>query len=144
MENLKFFYNGIKTSGRVLHKGFFTLNERDLSLTFYADGYKDLPVEIRNTFKVRNDSDYSSDYIVQDQFEIAKNSPFYTVAIQAYLKAQEREIKRLDGRKIKTSGYGLDNITATIRACRGRIAAVELDKKGDVNGCGVQATKGID
>lgn len=72
MENLKFMYNGIKIDGK-LHKGHWSKSQylNGAEFAFYSDDYSSK--ELRQHFKVKNDSDIMTDYFEKDTIYFMPN-----------------------------------------------------------------------
>ena len=67
---MKFLFNGIKIN-KTLTKGWFSFDSIKNDITFYPNGYEPLPEEVRQEFRVRNDSDVC--YTEKDRFTITRD-----------------------------------------------------------------------
>lgn len=79
---LKFYWNGIKTSDKAgVQRCFYSdgqlINHPEGTLTIYARDYSPFSQEIKEAFKVENDSDIMTDYIVQDWIRVEPTHPLY-------------------------------------------------------------------
>lgn len=81
---VKFMYNGIKIDGK-LFGGHWSngpyVSGNDGLITFYAAGYGRMP-DIG--LEVHNDSDYQTDYVVEDVIRFRPGKLYYQEALNAY------------------------------------------------------------
>jgi hypothetical protein len=92
MTNLKFKWNGIKASDGKLQRAFYSdgalLNSPAGTITIYGRDYKPFSAEVREAFKVENDSDGMTDYFETDRIRVTPAHPLYS-QVQAALVARE-------------------------------------------------------
>jgi len=107
---MKFQAHGIKVDGK-LHKVRYNLSTyRDGSrhLNVDAKGYERLPIEIRQAFVIKNETDSHSDYFDTDSFKVAKTHPLFSEVVGAFIKSNEFQAKILD-KQIAKRGYPKEN-----------------------------------
>jgi len=101
---IKFMYNGIKINGKLV-KGFYSKSNytNGAKFCFYSDSY--CSIELRENFKVRNDSDSQTDYFEQDSIFFFENDKYINQVNAAYknqeLKRATRYLKKLETMKEK-------------------------------------------
>lgn len=85
----KYMYNGIKIDGE-LYKGWWSKGPwtkesklPDGTITFYADGYKSIPLP-----GVVNESDMMTDYFEKDRIRFTPGHPNYAAALEAHGKQE--------------------------------------------------------
>jgi hypothetical protein len=99
MAQLKFFWNGIKENGgklqRCHYSGSQLVNHPAGTITIYARDYKAFSAGIREAFKVDDDSDYATDYVVQEHIRVLPDHPLYESVLAAMLaeKAHNEKIR---------------------------------------------------
>lgn len=91
---VKFMYNGIKIDGK-LFGGHWSngpwVSGNEGMITFYAAGYGRIP-DIG--LDVHNDSDYQTDYVVEDVIRFMPDKPYYLQAVNAHAMGKEKADKR--------------------------------------------------
>lgn len=91
---LRFFYNGIKVGKGSLQKAHYSLgnlrNHPDETITIYAREYTRFSAEIREAFKVENDTDTMTDYFEHDRIRVEPSHPMYAVVKAAWEKQENR------------------------------------------------------
>lgn len=101
MDNLKFFYNGIKDNGGKLQTCFYSkgqlINYPAGTLTIYKKEYAPFTAGIQQAFTVHNDTEIESDYIVQDVIRVEPTHQLYGEVHTAYQKQQDRRAKKYKG-----------------------------------------------
>lgn len=112
---MKFAYNGIRTSDKKLIKGHFNFCTFRKCVTFYASDYGSLNQEMKEKFKVKNDSDSMTDYFEKDRFVINQGEEFFPEACKASIALIEKTIKNIEKRLLTPKGkrneaYYLDEI----------------------------------
>ncbi len=94
---IKFYFNGIKEDGGKLQRCFFSdgqlINFPAGTLTIYKRDYDHFSAGVHAAFKVENDSDYQSDYCVQDLIRVAPEHPLYHDVMDALLMAKAHNAK---------------------------------------------------
>lgn len=87
---LRFFWNGIKGSDKKLQRVFYSdgalMNSPAGTITIYGRDYRSFSAEIRDAFKVENDSDMMTDYFEQDRIRVTPDHPLFDqvkIALQA-------------------------------------------------------------
>jgi len=93
---LKFYYNGIKDNGGALQRCFYSHGTPGC-ITIYKRDYKDFSQGVREAFKVLDDTDIQSDYIVQEYIRVAPEHPLYAHVQAAWAKAQQLSINAKHG-----------------------------------------------
>lgn len=90
---LKFYWNGIKDNGGKLQTCHYSdgqlINYPSGTLTIYKREYSGFSVGIREAFKVENDTDIMTDYIVQDVIRVKPDHPLYAEVFAAMMSAKE-------------------------------------------------------
>lgn len=89
---IKFFYNGIKINGK-LFKGSYGLGgyTNGAKMAFYSDSY--CAPELREHFKVKNDSDSMTDYFEKDVIYFFGNEPYFEDVKASWAKAARKYAK---------------------------------------------------
>ncbi len=91
---LKFYYNGIREDGGKLQTCSFSngklLHHPEGTITIYKREYQSFSEGMRATFKVENDSDYQTDYVVQDLIRVLPDHPLYPQVKEAMDKRKAR------------------------------------------------------
>jgi hypothetical protein len=91
---LKFYYNGIKDDGGKLQLCSFSngklLHHPEGTITIYKRDYVDFSAGVRDAFKVENDSDYQTDYVMKDLIRVLPSHALYPQVKAAMDKAQAR------------------------------------------------------
>lgn len=91
---LRFFYNGIKVGKGSLQKAHFSLgnlrNHAENTITIYAREYTRFSAEIREAFKVENDTDTMTDYFEHDRIRVEPSHPLYAQVKAAFDKQENR------------------------------------------------------
>ena len=96
---IKFMYNGIKINGKLI-KGFWSKGNYRNGAIFcvYARGY--FTPELKEFFKVENDTDIMTDYFETDSIYFSEKDKYIKEVENAYLQQEiknaKRAIKRLD------------------------------------------------
>lgn len=89
---LRFFWNGIKANGGRLQLCSYSqgalLNSPAGTITIYKRDYVRFSAEVREAFKVENDSDMMTDYFEQDRIRVTPDHPLYT-AVKSAVAARE-------------------------------------------------------
>ena len=89
---LKFYYNGIKENGEKLQKAHYSMggytNLPNDTITIYNREYIRFSAEIRESFKVENDSDSMTDYFCKDRIRVLPDHALYAEVLAAYVKQQ--------------------------------------------------------
>lgn len=92
---LKFFYNGIKDNGGKLQRVFYSdsqlINHPAGTLTIYARDYTNMSAGVHAAFVVKNDSEYQSDYIVQDVIRVEPSHPLYQQVLAALIEKKAKD-----------------------------------------------------
>ena len=105
MTKVKFFYNGIKVNGeKKLYKAFLSFQEgwtcgnreTPTQLTISSRDYKGFPIELNELFEIQNETDYNTDYFDKDRIRIQPNHPLFKEAAKAYIKYEEKIIKKFE------------------------------------------------
>jgi len=97
---MKFQAHGIKTS-EGLEKAFYMISCRHNGEKFIrvcADSYKSFSKEIREAFKVRNDSDSMTDYFDKDDFEVTREHPLFQDVVEGFRKKLAFRLKSKNAR----------------------------------------------
>lgn len=87
---IRFYWNGIKVDGGRLISCFYSIDDRDGSVSITARDYKDLPTKY---FVVENNTDIMTDYFDDDRTTLTPAHPLYRFAHYAAWKARCREQK---------------------------------------------------
>lgn len=111
---MKFVFNGIKTTDKKLVKGWFSFCQLRKVVTFYAAEYG-THKEIRETFKVQNDTDTMTDYFDKDRIVFNQGEEFYPEALKGAILGLERLIRKIEKRLLdpknkRNEQYYLDEI----------------------------------
>lgn len=89
---IKLYFNGIKEDGGKLQRCFYSdgqlFNFPAGTLTIYGRDYEHFSSGVRAAFAVQNDSDYQSDYVVQDHIRVTPDHPMYA-EVKAALTASK-------------------------------------------------------
>jgi hypothetical protein len=89
---LKFYYNGIKENGEKLQKAHYSMGGYvgmpEFVITIYNREYIRFSAEIREAFKVENDSDSMTDYFCKDRIRVMPDHELYADVLAAYVKQQ--------------------------------------------------------
>tara|TARA_R110000868_G_scaffold113754_3_gene305098 strand:- start:42 stop:353 length:312 start_codon:yes stop_codon:yes gene_type:complete len=90
---LKFFYNGIKENGEKLQKAHYSMGGYvgmpEFVITIYNREYIRFSTEIRESFKVQNDTDSMTDYFCKDTIRVMPDHALYADVLAAYVKQQD-------------------------------------------------------
>ena len=106
MNNIKFFYNGIKGDGKLYTAVYDKLCFNDC-IVLRAKTYEAFP-EIDGV-RIENDSDSMTDYFVRDSMYIKKDSKYYDEAHKAWAIYTYKFLTRVINCELKTqSSYGID------------------------------------
>lgn len=117
MNELKFYWNGIKGSTNKLQKCFYTFEFDTTDIIICGCGYSRFDKDIRAHFTVTNTTDWMSDYFDVDGIIVSDTHPLYLQVVTAALKQQERELKKYIKRGAKISVPGsLGNLEKSITA----------------------------
>jgi len=107
---LRFYWNGIKDNGGKLQTCHYSIgqliNYSSGTITIYAREYARLSDGIREAFKVENDTDIQSDYIVQDVIRVEPTHTLYSEVFKAY-QAQETHNAKLRSKRVRERLSGL-------------------------------------
>ena len=99
---LKFYWNGIKDNGGKLQTCHYSAgqltNHPTGTLTIYKREYSDFSAGVREAFKVHDDSDYVTDYVVQEFIRVEPNHPLYGEVFKAYQAQEEHHAKQANKR----------------------------------------------
>lgn len=94
---IKFYFNGIKENGGKLQRCFFSdgqlINHPTGTITIYGRDYAHFTPEIYKSLSVSNDSDYQSDYVVQDIIRVTPDHPMYAEVKAALMLAKAHNAK---------------------------------------------------
>lgn len=106
---LRFFYNGIKGSDKKLQKCSYSISAtRDYpagTITIYKDGYMRFSDEVREEFKVENNSDSMIDYFETDKIRVLPTHPLYNQVKQACDKLSEHHARVNEKRYQRSMKY---------------------------------------
>jgi len=101
---LKFYWNGIKENGGKLQRCHYSVsaltNHPANTITIYARDYKDFSPEVREAFKVDDDTDIQTDYICREHIRVEPNHPLYGAVLKG-LEMQTGHNKRKADKRIK-------------------------------------------
>tara|TARA_R110000868_G_scaffold113754_2_gene305096 strand:- start:140 stop:451 length:312 start_codon:yes stop_codon:yes gene_type:complete len=102
---LKFYYNGIKENGEKLQTAHYSMGGYtdlpDATITIYNRDYLRFSTEIRESFKVDNDTDSMTDYFCKDRIRVLPDHKLYAEVSNAYLKQQDRYSKKYNTGGVK-------------------------------------------
>ena len=91
MDDLKFYWNGIKDGGGKLQGCTYSdsplINHQPGTITIYGKHYKDFSPGVRAAFKVHDDSEIQSDYIVNEHIRVEPEHPLYDTVRAAKIAA---------------------------------------------------------
>jgi len=94
---LKFYFNGIKENGGKLQRCFYSdgqlVNHPAGTITIYGRDYSHFSPEVCKSLSVMNDSDYQSDYVVQDIIRVTPDHPMYAEVKAALVLAKSHNAK---------------------------------------------------
>jgi hypothetical protein len=100
---LRFMWNGIKVGTGKLQKAFYSegalLHHPSGTITVYARDYKRFSAEVRDAFRVENDTDSQTDYFESDRFRVTPDHPLYPAVLQG-VAAWKAHYDRRDARKV--------------------------------------------
>jgi len=139
---MKVMYNGFKRKGEKLEK--FSLNygqneKNHYDIYVYAQKYR-FSEAVKKEFSVINNSNYESDYVVEDFIVIKKDHPRWNEFLKGCIQEEEKAIVRLQ-RKVLRLQEKIEKFDRRedkyVKECRERdIKAIEekIEKmKGDFN-----------
>ncbi len=95
---LKFYWNGIKEDGGKLQRCHYSasqlINHPADTITIYARDYKSFSAGVREEFAVVDDSDYATDYVVQEHIRVLPDHRLYAVVHAAMLAEKAHNDKK--------------------------------------------------
>ena len=98
MDNLKFFYNGIKENGGKLQPVSYSdgglIGHPAGTLTIYARSYSDFSRGVYEAFRVQNDTDIMTDYFEHSRIRVEPNHPLYSQVLAACNAAKAKQAAR--------------------------------------------------
>ena len=101
---LKFFYNGIKGSDGKLQKCWYSdgklIGFPEGTLTIYAKEYCRFTAEVRDSFKVENDSDTMTDYFESDRIRVTPDHPLYRQVSFAWTLQKDKRDARFEKKQV--------------------------------------------
>lgn len=95
---LKFYWNGIKENGGKLQRAHYSrgglANHPEGTITIYARDYGPFSAEVRQAFKVENDTDIMTDYFDKDTIRVEPAHPLYQQVKTAHDAQRAHSAKR--------------------------------------------------
>ena len=98
MNNIKFFYNGLKVDNGKLQKAHYSFQQScdsvKAEITIYGKHYVDFSKEVSEIFEVQNDTDMMTDYFEQDRIRVSPMNIMFKQVAEAYVKQEQKRIAR--------------------------------------------------
>ena len=95
---LKFHWNGIKDDGGKLQTCHYVAdilnNHPACTITIYKREYSDFSAGVREAFKVHDETDTQTDYIVQEYIRVEPSHPLYGEVYKAWKAQEEHHAKK--------------------------------------------------
>jgi len=112
MNNLKFFYNGIKVNEKLIpcYYSLGGFKYDNTSISIYAKSILSKLPNIGSS-KVQNDSEMQSDYFESDRIILKQNNPYYQEALKAFIKSEEKALARYTKKNDKILSSGIESST---------------------------------
>ena len=94
---LKFYYNGIRDSGRLLQACDYSMgnliNHPFDTIAIRKREYKNFSKEVHEYFNVENETDIQSDYHETDRIYVPVDHPLYCQVLEVYKKQEAKNLK---------------------------------------------------
>ena len=103
MNNIKFFYNGLKVGNGKLQKAHYSFQApwydnsktyKPAEITIYGKHYVDFSKEVAEIFEIQNNTDMMTDYFEQDRIRVSPMNIMFKQVAEAYVKQEQKRIAR--------------------------------------------------